>query len=179
MKNKRSNITTVFVFCMMLMMCTALVAQDTQTLLAQLTGQTEAPQRRAAQLETAYQTAIKALLPLMSAEDVESRYAHQITLQYMAAHASRPGAQAEREVMQAWRAVKAAQAQVEIAAEAVAQAEEWLRMIGLQYQEELVTATDLLDAETALTQARIRRLQALHGLNVGLAQLEFAAGIEQ
>lgn len=88
-------------------------------------------------------------------------------------------AQAEREVMQAWRAVKAAQAQVEIAAEAVAQAEEWLRMIGLQYQEELVTATDLLDAETALTQARIRRLQALHGLNVGLAQLEFAAGIEQ
>ena len=85
-------------------------------------------------------------------------------------------AQAEREVAQAWRAVKAAQAQVEIAAEAVAQAEERLRMIGLQYQEELVTATDLLDAETALTQARIRRLQALHGLNVGVARLEFAVG---
>jgi outer membrane protein TolC len=88
-------------------------------------------------------------------------------------------AQAEREVAQAWRAVKAAQAQVEIASEAVAQAEERLRMTGLQYQEELVTATDLLDAETALTQARIRRLQALHGLNVGIARLEFAAGIEQ
>ena len=87
-------------------------------------------------------------------------------------------AQAEREVAQAWRAVRAAQTRVEIAAEAVAQADERLRMTGLQYQEELVTATDLLDAETALTQARIRRLQALHGLNVGLARLEFAVGME-
>lgn len=85
-------------------------------------------------------------------------------------------AQASREVGQTWRAVKAAQAQVEIAGEAVAQAAERLRMTGLQYQENLVTATDLLDAETALTQARMRRLQALHALNVGLARLEFAAG---
>ncbi|NQV32809.1 MAG: HEAT repeat domain-containing protein, partial [Phycisphaeraceae bacterium] len=99
MKNKRSNMTTVFVFCIMLMMTGALFAQDTQTLLAQLTGESQAPQRSAAQLETVYQTAIKALLPLMGAEDVGSRYTHQIILQYMAAHASRPGAEAEREVL--------------------------------------------------------------------------------
>jgi len=99
MKNKRSNITTVFAVCIMLLMTGALFAQDTQTLLAQLTGDSQAPQRSAAQLETVYQTAIKAMVPLMSAEDVESRYAHQITLQYMAAHASRPGAETEREVL--------------------------------------------------------------------------------
>ena len=85
-------------------------------------------------------------------------------------------AQAIREVGQIWRAVQAAQAQVGIAGEAVEQATERLRMIGLQYQENLVTATDLLDAETVLTQAQMRRLQALHALNVGLARLEFAAG---
>jgi len=85
-------------------------------------------------------------------------------------------AQAAREVEQAWRSVKAAQAQVEIAGEAVAQATERLRMTDLQFQEELASATDLLDAETALTQARVRRLQALHALNVGLARLEHAAG---
>ena len=99
MKNKRSNITFVFALCMMLLMTGALSAQDTQTLLAQLTGDSQAPQRSVAQLETAYRTAIKVMLPLMSAEDVESRYAHQITLQYMAAHASRPGAETEREIL--------------------------------------------------------------------------------
>jgi outer membrane protein TolC len=81
-----------------------------------------------------------------------------------------------RQLAQAWRAVHAAQAQVAIADEAVAQADERLRMTSLQYQEELVAATDLLDAETALTQTRLRRLQALHDLNLGMARLEFAAG---
>ncbi|MFA6108370.1 MAG: TolC family protein [Candidatus Latescibacterota bacterium] len=86
-------------------------------------------------------------------------------------------AQLARQIAQAWRAVHSAQAQVAIAGEAVAQADERLRMTGLQYQEELVAAVDLLDAETALTQTRLRRLQALHGLNVGMARLEFAAGL--
>ena len=99
MKNKRSNITTVFAICAILLMTGPLLAQDTETLLAELTGQNEAPQRSVAQLETAYQTAIKSLLPLMSAEDVSARYAHQITLQNMAAHASRPGAETERKIL--------------------------------------------------------------------------------
>lgn len=84
--------------------------------------------------------------------------------------------QAVREVAAGWRQVSAAQAQVGITAEAVVQAEERLRMTQLQYREALITATDLLDAETALTHTRIRRLQALHALNLGLAQLEFAVG---
>jgi len=84
--------------------------------------------------------------------------------------------QVVRDVAAGWRQVRAAQAQVEIASEAVAQAEERLRMTDLQYRETLITATDLLDAETALTRARMRRLQALHALNLGMAQLEFAVG---
>ena len=85
--------------------------------------------------------------------------------------------QTEREVRQACRQVEAAHTQIEVAAGAVEQAEERLRISRLQYQEGLVTGADLLDAETVLTQALIRRLQALHALNVGVAQLEFAAGV--
>ena len=84
--------------------------------------------------------------------------------------------QVVRDVAAGWRQVSAAQIQVEIASEAVAQANERLRMTDLQYRQALITATDLLDAETALTHARIRRLQALHALNLGMAQLEFAVG---
>lgn len=85
-------------------------------------------------------------------------------------------AQLERQIAQAWRAVRAAQTQVELAGQAVAQADERLRMTHLQYQEEQVPSTDVLDAEAALTEARLRRLQALHDVNVGMARLTYAAG---
>ncbi len=85
-------------------------------------------------------------------------------------------AQLERQIAQAWRAVRSAQTQVELAGQAVAQADERLRMTHLQYQEEQVPSTDVLDAEAALTEARLRRLQALHDVNVGMARLTYAAG---
>ncbi|MBN2182177.1 MAG: HEAT repeat domain-containing protein [Sedimentisphaerales bacterium] len=72
---------------------------QTSELINQLTGKSEAPQRDATQLTQAYQKAIDYLLPLMSAEDVGSRYAPQITLQQIAFHASRPGAETERMAM--------------------------------------------------------------------------------
>ena len=68
-------------------------------LLNQLCGKAEAPQRNAAQLAEAYQEAIDYLLPLMSAEDVSSRYDPQIILQDMGSYAVRPGAELEREVL--------------------------------------------------------------------------------
>ncbi len=74
-------------------------AQDMETLLAQLRGKADAPTRSAAQLKTAYLKAIDHLLPLMSAEDVGSRYAHQIALQDMGSHASRLGAELERKTL--------------------------------------------------------------------------------
>ncbi len=74
----------------------AALAQDGAELVKQLSGQTQAPTRDAAQLAQAYQTAIDYLLPLMSAENVGSRYNYQIMLQDMGSHASRPGAETER-----------------------------------------------------------------------------------
>ncbi len=59
-------------------------------------GKTEAPARDASQWTEAYQKALDTLLPLMSADDVRTRYAPQITLQDMAGYASRPGAETER-----------------------------------------------------------------------------------
>jgi outer membrane protein len=81
-----------------------------------------------------------------------------------------------REVRQAHREVLAANAQVDVAVEAMGQADERLRITQLLYKEGLATATDLLGAEAGQTQSRVRRLQALHALNVGLAKLEFAVG---
>jgi HEAT repeat protein len=77
---------------------TATVAQG-QTgdeLVAQLTGKAAAPARNAAQLTEAYQKAIDYLLPLMSAENIGSRYAHQISLQNMGAYSTRLGAEDQR-----------------------------------------------------------------------------------
>jgi HEAT repeat protein len=71
-------------------------AQNTDVLLDQLCGKTESPQRNAEQLAKAYETTIDYLLPLMSADDVGSRYQYQIILQDIGSHASRPGAETER-----------------------------------------------------------------------------------
>ena len=57
----------------------------------------------------------------------------------------------------------------------LAQAEERLRVSELKYGEGLMSTTDLLDAETAWRHARMLRLQALHDVSLGVAQLEFAA----
>ena len=81
-----------------------------------------------------------------------------------------------REVRQGYRQVIASDAQVDVAEEGLKQAEERLRIAQLQYREGLETAADLLDAEAELTQARVRRLDALYALNVGLARLRFAVG---
>jgi len=74
-------------------------AQSGQQLVDQLRGKAEAPARSAEQLAQAYQQAVDYLLPLMSAEDVASRYEHQIALQDMGSYAARPGAEAERRVL--------------------------------------------------------------------------------
>jgi HEAT repeat protein len=55
--------------------------------------------RSAEQMAEAYQQAVNYLLPLMSAEDVGSRYQYQIELQDMGSYAARPDAEAEREAL--------------------------------------------------------------------------------
>ena len=85
-------------------------------------------------------------------------------------------AEVVRDVRRAYRGIVAADAQVDVAGEALSQAKERLRITQLQYREGLATATDLLGAEAGFTHARVRRLQALNALNVGLARLEFSVG---
>jgi len=75
---------------------TAAHARTGEELVAQLTGKAEGPVRDAAQWTEAYQKAVDYLLPLMSAEDVGSRYAPQILFQDMGSYASRPGAESQR-----------------------------------------------------------------------------------
>lgn len=74
-------------------------AQDSETLIQQLIGKIDAPQRSVTQLKQAYQEAVAYLLPLMAADDAESRYPYQIMLQDMGSHASRPGAETERRTL--------------------------------------------------------------------------------
>ncbi|MEN6576039.1 MAG: HEAT repeat domain-containing protein [Phycisphaerales bacterium] len=75
------------------------LAQSGEDLVRQLSGKAEAPARDATQLAEAYQKALDSLLPLMSAQEVGSRYAYQILLQDMGSYAARPGAEVERETL--------------------------------------------------------------------------------
>lgn len=80
------------------------------------------------------------------------------------------------EVQRAARDVRTAREQVAVAARAVGQAEERLRMTRDRYGAGLTTIVDLLAAESALTEARGNRAQALVRDNVSVAALEFALG---
>jgi HEAT repeat protein len=100
MSNKLSVIKNLaMVIFVVSAMALGAYAQNTEQLLNQLRGKTEAPMRNAEQMAQAYQEAVNYLLPLMSADDVGSRYEHQIALQDMGSHAARPGAEAEREAL--------------------------------------------------------------------------------
>lgn len=81
------------------LLTSAAQAQEMDALLRELGGKVDAPQRSEAQLTEAYQKAVAHLLPLMGADDVASRYNHQIALQDMGSHAARPGAEMERDAL--------------------------------------------------------------------------------
>jgi len=100
MSSKLSIITNLIMVIFILFGTTQCAdAQDTDVLLKQLCGKAEAPNRNAEQLAQAYEKAINYLMPLMSADDVGSRYKNQIVLQDIGSHASRPGAETERRTL--------------------------------------------------------------------------------
>jgi HEAT repeat protein len=100
MRNQFSSITRCgIVLAVLLSMTAGVQAQDGPDLVRQLTGKAEVPARDVAQLAQAYRSAINYLLPLMSADDVPSRYNYQIMLQDMGSHAARPGAETERRTL--------------------------------------------------------------------------------
>lgn len=80
------------------------------------------------------------------------------------------------EVFKAWADAKAAEERVVVASAAVEHAEESLRITTNRYEGGLTNVTDLLRNETALLDARTRRLAAIHDQRIAIVQLELAAG---
>lgn len=80
------------------------------------------------------------------------------------------------EVRKAYLALRAAAQRVEVASAATAEAEEAHRIIQNRYQAGLITITELLRSEAALSAARTRRLAAVYDHRVAAASLEHSAG---
>ncbi len=80
------------------------------------------------------------------------------------------------EVRKAKADAEAARERVAVTEASVAQAEESLRIIRNRYSSGLATMSDLLRAETALTEAKMRRLAALYDQRMSVIGLELAAG---
>ena len=100
MRNKLSSIANCgIILAVLLALAASAQAQDGSDLVKQLCGKADAPVRDAEQLAQAYQEAIDYLMPLMSADDVPSRYNYQIMFQDMGSYAARPGAETERQAM--------------------------------------------------------------------------------
>jgi outer membrane protein TolC len=86
--------------------------------------------------------------------------------------------QARVQATQAWLEAKAALEKVNVSRDAVAAAQEGLRIVSNQYREGLASMIDLLDTQAAATRAEGNLVQALHDYQVGLARLEYAGARE-
>ncbi|MBA7699669.1 hypothetical protein ES703_108368 [subsurface metagenome] len=80
------------------------------------------------------------------------------------------------QVKAALLAIQEARDRIGLAKGAVAQAEENLRLINNKYRENVVTSTDVVDAETLLTRNKQNYYTALYDYIVAIAQLESAIG---
>lgn len=85
-------------------------------------------------------------------------------------------AKSRTEVTQAYRALEAARQRIDVAETAVAQADESLRIVRARFQEGLERSSELLTRETALTQARLRLLNATYDYKVAQSELQFYLG---
>ncbi len=81
------------------------------------------------------------------------------------------------EVKDAYLRLGEAHEKIDVAKTAIAQAEENYRMNFERYKEQVATSTDVLDAQTLLTQARSNYYSALSDFNIARANLERAMGI--
>jgi len=81
------------------------------------------------------------------------------------------------EVKEAYLYLREAEKNIQVARTAVVQAEENFRMNEERYKQQVATTTDVLDAQTLLTQARTNYFNALSEHNIAWARLERAMGI--
>ena len=80
------------------------------------------------------------------------------------------------QVRRAYADLRAAAQRIEVTDAAIAQAEESLRITQNRYETGLSNVTDLLRTETAVLEARTRRVAAIHDQRIAAAMLEMAAG---
>lgn len=80
------------------------------------------------------------------------------------------------EVKDAYLYLREAEKNIQVAKTAVAQAKENFRMNKEMYKQQVATSTDVLDAQTLLTQAQTNYYNALSEYNIALARLERAMG---
>ncbi len=80
------------------------------------------------------------------------------------------------EIKQAYLDLQTAAKNIDTSKGAVEQAGENYRITDLQYKEQMTTSTEVLDAETLLSQAEAHYYGALYGYNLALASLERAMG---
>ncbi|MBA7667479.1 hypothetical protein ES703_75568 [subsurface metagenome] len=81
------------------------------------------------------------------------------------------------EVQEAYLSLEEAKRNIQVSKTAVVQAEENYRMNEERYKQQVATSTDVLDAQTLLTQARANHFNALSDYNIAWARLERAMGI--
>ncbi len=81
------------------------------------------------------------------------------------------------EVKDAYLNLREAEKNIQVARTAVVQAEENFRMNEERYKQQVATSTDVLDAQTLLTQARTNYFNALSEHNIAWARLERAMGM--
>ncbi|NLH73547.1 MAG: TolC family protein [Verrucomicrobia bacterium] len=83
------------------------------------------------------------------------------------------------EVEQARLGLKEADERLEVTSTVIAQAEESVQLTRARFEQGLALATQLIDAETALTAARVRRAEAEADRNIAIAALRKALGLPQ
>ena len=79
-------------------------------------------------------------------------------------------------VKQAWLDLQVAENSIAAAARGREQARENWRITNLQYQNQVITSTEVLDSRTLLSQAESNYYRALYGYRIAMARLERALG---
>lgn len=82
------------------------------------------------------------------------------------------------EVKNAMLEISTAAENIPTTEKALGQAEENLRVNEERYKAEVTTITEVLDAQTLLTEARVNYYRALYNHNLAKARLQRAMGIE-
>jgi outer membrane protein TolC len=83
------------------------------------------------------------------------------------------------EVKDAFLKLQESEKNIKVTETAISSAEENFRLNEDRYKEQVATTTDVMDAQTLLTQAQINYYNALSDYNIARAQLERAMGVEK